>query len=164
MKNLLKLFFITACALPVACSAADASNVKNWKCVSSGKMTVVENKATNSAEFTVNFSKKQKDRWAYPSLKLDKTDLGASKLTFDIKIKTVPTQTKYKNTIVMLHPADKKVKKIWRSYHLSNSDDFQTITIDLKKAPAYKGTVQIGLNFIKADSATVFIRNVKFIK
>ncbi len=139
-------------------------SVKNWKGMSSGKMSITADKETNSAKFTVNFPKNIKDRWAYPSMKINRADSGASKLTFEMKLVTNPKQEKYRNTLVMLQPVDKKIKHIWKSYHLSNSSDFQTITIDLKKTPAYHKTVSIGLNFVKANTATFYIRNVKFIK
>ncbi len=153
-----------ACALPMVCSAADSVNVKNWSSSSSGKATIAADEATKSVKVAVCFSKDKKDRWAYPRLKLDEADLGASKLSFEIKVESEPKQANYKNCFIMLTPADKKVKRIWLPFKLKNTDDFQTITIDLKKAPKYKNAVQIGLNFVKADTATLYIRNVKFTK
>jgi len=164
MKIWMKLGCMAAFALPLFCSGADASKAANWKSASSGKMTIAADAQTNSTKFTVVFPKAKKDRWAYPLLKIDKADSGATKLTFQIKVETTPKQERYKNLLVMLGPVDKKSKKNWKAYKLPVSNDFQTVTVDLSKAHAYANHVQIGLNFMKADKATFYIRDVKFQK
>jgi len=164
MNIWMKLGCMAACVLPLICSGADASKTENWRGASSGKMSIAADAQTNSVKFTVKFPKEKKDRWAYPMLKIDKADSDASKLTFEIKVETSPKLKAYKGLLVMLKPADKKVKRIWLPYTLPMSSDFQTVTVNLSKAPAYAKQVQIGLNFMKADHAVFFIRNVKFEK
>ncbi|MBQ9776470.1 MAG: hypothetical protein IJW17_10605 [Lentisphaeria bacterium] len=132
---------------------------------SNGKMEFNWDEENNAMNIQISYADTVKDRWAYPGLILSAEDKKADFLEFEIKVETNPENRGFRNCLILFQaPNWKNIGQLW---YAAPGKEFKKVRFDLRKQKfdlTKVRVVRIGLNVKDAAEASIWLRNIKFVK
>ena len=140
---------------------AGSEDPKKWRANSSGKMNITFDEPEQSLRFDAEFSKKVKDKWAYPFFDLPEGLKKCSAISFDIKIDldgekalrhVLMLNTAKKHRYVRFHPKNHQWTNIIFEFSGSGID------------PKELKSIQIGMGVKSQSHITWYVRNIRIME